>query len=114
MQPRIPLDMDRIKAFCEKWKVKEFSLFGSVLREDFGPESDVNVCVRFEESAPWSLWDIVEMKFELEELFGRPVDLLEADAIRNPFRRREIESTRRLVYADTKINKTSLPPGRKA
>ena len=89
-------------------------IIGEVLREDFGPESDVNVCVRFEESAPWSLWDIVEMKFELEELFGRPVDLLEADAIRDPFRRREIESTRRLVYADTKINKTSLPPGRKA
>lgn len=99
MEPRIPLKMDKIKAFCEKWKVKELYLFGSVLRDDFGPESDVDVCVRFEESAPWDLFHVVEMIEELQHIFGRKVDLLEADAIRNPFRRREIERTRRLIHA---------------
>lgn len=46
MQPRFPLDMDQIKAFCEKWKVEGSYLFGSVLREDFGPDSDVNVLIQ--------------------------------------------------------------------
>lgn len=100
MEPRIPIDMENIKVFCAKWRVKEFYLFGSVLRDDFGPDSDVDVCVQFEDNVPWSLWEIVEMKFELEELFNRPVDLLEADAIRNPYRRREIESTRKLIHAE--------------
>ena len=101
MEPRIPIDKGKIKAICEKWQIKEFYLFGSVLREYFGPDSDVDVCVRFEENAPWSLFDIVEMMDELEQIFGRKVDLLEADAIRNPYRRREIESTRKLIHAET-------------
>ncbi|MEW6238188.1 MAG: nucleotidyltransferase domain-containing protein [Candidatus Omnitrophota bacterium] len=100
MEPRIPIDEGKIKTICEKWRIKEFYLFGSVLRDDFGPESDVDVCVQFAPDAPWSLWEIVEMKFELEELFNRPVDVLEADAIRNPFRKREIESTRKLIHAE--------------
>ncbi|HQO35439.1 MAG TPA: nucleotidyltransferase family protein, partial [bacterium] len=97
MEPRIPIDMDSIKTFCEKWKVKEFYLFGSVLRDDFSPTSDVDVCVRFDESAPWDLFHIVDMMEELKQIFGRKVDLLEADAIRNPYRRKEIMGTRRLI-----------------
>jgi predicted nucleotidyltransferase len=64
--------MDKIKDFCRKWKIKEFSLFGSVLREAFRPDSDVDVLVSFEEKVSWSLYDVVEMKDELKAIFGRP------------------------------------------
>jgi len=99
MEPRIPIDMDKIKAFCEKWKVEELSLFGSVLRSDFGPDSDVDVLVEFARDAPWSLFDLVDIRDELQIIFERPVDLVEAGAIRNPFRRKEIFRSRRLIYA---------------
>jgi predicted nucleotidyltransferase len=90
---------EAIAAFCRKWKVREFSLFGSVLRDDFSPDSDVDVLVSFEEDAGWSAFDLVVMLDELKEIFGRDVDLAEMEALRNPFRRHEILSTKRLVYA---------------
>ena len=86
---------------CRRWQVREFSLFGSVLREDFGAESDVDVLVSFEESAPWSLWDLMDLQDELQTLFGRPVDLVEPEAIRNPFRRKEILETRRVLFSNS-------------
>ena len=54
-QPRIPIDHQRIAEFCRKWRITEFALFGSVLRDDFGPDSDVDVLVTFAADAPWSL-----------------------------------------------------------
>ena len=95
----IQLDHDRIEAFCRKWRIAELSLFGSVLREDFGPQSDVDFLVTFEPNDQWSLWDLVSMKLELESLLGRDVDLVEKAAIKNPYRRHEILSTARLLYA---------------
>jgi len=88
-----------IAAFCRHWKVRELSLFGSVLREDFGTDSDVDVLVSFDEDAPWSLWDLTTMQDELSALFHRPVDLVEREGLRNPFRRERILSTRKVVYA---------------
>jgi len=79
--------------------VTEFALFGSILREDFHPESDVDVLVSFAAEARWSLWDLAEMQLELEGIFGRSVDLVENGALRNPFRRQAILSTREIVYA---------------
>ncbi len=99
MKSHIPIDNDKISVFCIKWKVKEFYLFGSILRDDFGPGSDVDVCVQFEQDAPWDLFHIVEMIEELQEIFGRKVDLLEADAIQKPLRREKVMNTRRLIYA---------------
>lgn len=98
-EPRIAVPMDRIKAFCAKWQVREFALFGSVLRDDFGPRSDVDVVVSFQPQAAWSLWDLSEMEDELEAVFGRPVDLIEKEGLRNPFRRHEILTTRKVFYA---------------
>jgi hypothetical protein len=99
MLANIDIRMDEITAFCVKWKVVEFSLFGSVLGSDFRPESDVDVLVAFSEEARWSLFDLVEMQEELKELFGREVDLVEKGTIRNPFRERSIMSTREVLYA---------------
>jgi len=97
----LPIDIDRqaVAAFCDRWRITEFALFGSVLRTDFQPGSDVDVLVTFEESAPWSLWDLVAMQDELSDLFGRKVDLVEKKAIKNPFRRRSILSNYEVIHA---------------
>ncbi len=96
----ILIPSDRLETFCRKWRVRELSLFGSVLRDDFGPESDVDVLVSFDEDAPWSQWDLIAMRDELVELFGRPVDLVEQEGLRNPFRRRRILETREVIYGE--------------
>ena len=93
------LPREQIAAMCRKWKVREMALFGSVLRPDFRPESDVDVLVAFEEDAPWSLWDLFDMREELREIFGREVDLVEQRSLDNPFRRRSILRTKQVIYA---------------
>lgn len=97
--PRIPVPMDKVAAFCLKWGVREFGLFGSVLRDDFGPHSDVDVLVVFRDDSAVSLWDWGPMVEELGAIFGRRVDLVEKPAIKNPFRRHAILSTHRVLYA---------------
>jgi predicted nucleotidyltransferase len=95
---KIDIPRDRIEDFCRRWQIREFSLFGSVLREDFGPESDVDVLVSFAPEAEWDLFHLVEMRDELMALFGRDVDLVEKEGLRNPFRRRSILDTREVIY----------------
>jgi uncharacterized protein len=96
--PHIALEVDneKLRDFCRRWRLTEFSLFGSVVRENFGPESDVDVMVKFAVGAPWSLSRWLQMQRELEILFQRRVDLVERDAIEqsdNRFRKREILSS---------------------
>jgi predicted nucleotidyltransferase len=95
---RIPLNRAKVAAFCKRWNISEFSLFGSVLREDFRPDSDVDVLVSFQHEANWSLWDLIEMTEELEKIFGRKVDLVEKEALRNPYRRHSILNGREIFY----------------
>jgi len=95
----IDISQDRFVEFCRRWKVTELALFGSILREDFTPASDIDVLVTFQAEAVWSLWDLVDMRDELRELFGREVDLIEKEALRNPFRRHEILKSYKVVYA---------------
>jgi predicted nucleotidyltransferase len=95
--PHIAIDYDKekLRDFCRRWKVTEFSLFGSVVRDDFGPESDVDVLVTFEEDARRTLFDMVHMEDELVEIFGRDVDLLTRRSVErslNPIRRDSILS----------------------
>jgi len=94
----LDLSPDKLEVFCRKWRVQELSLFGSVLRDDFGPDSDVDVLVSFAEDAPWSLWDFTIMRDELSAVVGRPVDLVEREGLRNPFRRHTILETRKVIY----------------
>ena len=93
------IPMEDIEAFCRRWRVTEFSLFGSVLRDDFQPDSDVDVLVSFADDAPWSLFEVVDMIEQLRAVFGRKVDLVEKSALRNPFRRHEMLTTREVIYA---------------
>ncbi len=98
IKPKLELPAEGIKNFCNRWKVKEFSLFGSVLRKDFRPESDVDVLLSFHDGAQWGLFEFVDMKEELEKIFGREVDIIEKEGIKNPFRLSEIIRSREVIY----------------
>jgi uncharacterized protein len=99
ISPKVEVSEEAIVSFCDRWKITEFALFGSILRDDFRPDSDVDVLVSFAPDAKWSLFDIVHMKEQLETLFEREVDLVEKAALKNPFRRYEILSTKQVIYA---------------
>ena len=93
---RPKLDLDRIGELCRRHRIRRLALFGSVLRDDFGPESDVDVLVEFEPGARVG-WDFVTIQDELAELFGRSVDLLTPGSIR-PAYRDQILSSAEDVY----------------
>jgi uncharacterized protein len=97
--PRLDFSMGSIRDFCCRWKVREFALFGSVLRDDFGLDSDVDVLVSFQDDAGWSLMDWGAMTDELAAIFGRKVDLVEKEGLRNPFRRRAILASAETLHA---------------
>ena len=90
---------EKIVEFCGRWRIAEFALFGSAARGDLGPDSDVDVLVTFEPDAPWSLLELVEMQDELKDIFSRDVDLIEEDALKNPYRRRSILRDKEVIYA---------------
>lgn len=94
----VQISPEQIEAFCRKWKIREFALFGSVLRDDFRPDSDVDVLVEFEPDARVSLFDFVRMQDELSVVFGREVDLVEKGAVRNPFVKNHIRHNRQVVF----------------
>ncbi len=73
-------------------------MFGSILRDDFNQNSDIDVLVSFEKGIGISLFVIAQMKIELEEIFNRPVDILEKEALRNPYRKRQILETFQVIY----------------
>jgi predicted nucleotidyltransferase len=98
----ISIPNEKIKEFCRRWKISELALFGSVLREDFSPDSDIDLLVRFFPEANYGLFDLVRMQDELKKIFGREVDLVEWTAIaqsRNYIRRKEILGTLEAIYA---------------
>src|SRR5579859_6816896 len=99
---RIDLPEEAISSFCQRWHISEFALFGSVLRGDFRPESDVDVLVTFQPDAAWSLIDHVNMQDELASLVGRRVDLVTRAGLErsaNAYRRAEILRDAQVVYA---------------
>lgn len=99
-QPRIVEEhRSALDDCCQRWRVRELSVFGSALRGDFRPDSDIDLLVSFAPDAPWSLWDLAAMREELIDIFGRPVDLVEREALRNPYRKRAILATCETIYA---------------
>ncbi len=98
----INLPLEKIEVFCLKWKIKEFSVFGSILREDFDPvKSDIDILVSYDETSVISLFEMVEMKEELEIIFNRPVDLVSKKGIeesRNPYRKKAILEHYEVIY----------------
>jgi predicted nucleotidyltransferase len=78
---KMPLPMSQIAAFCRRWNIARLEVFGSVLRDDFRPDSDVDFLATYAPEAHWSLLDRVRMKLELESLLGHSVDLLNRRAL---------------------------------
>lgn len=99
MSLRLAIDQEQIRKFCARWRVKELSLFGSVLTSDFGPDSDVDVLVDLKDGHGLSLYDWVDMIDELEAMFGREVHLVARKGLKNPLRREEVLRTAETVYA---------------
>ena len=99
MSARIDIPKDKIAEFCRRNHIRRLAFFGSVLRDDFTPESDVDVLVVFQDDAEWDLFDHMKAEEELKQIFGRDVDLVEKRAIRNPFRRHHILSNCEVIYA---------------
>ena len=100
-RPSFDLPRDRIAAFCQVWKVSEFSVFGSALRKDFRPDSDIDVLITFLPDARWSLLDHVQMQQELEAILGREVDLVSRRGVErshNPVRRQAILDGAEPIY----------------
>jgi uncharacterized protein len=98
----IKLPMENIAEFCHKWQVTEFALFGSVLREDFRPNSDIDVMVQFHPNAHPTFLTLEQMEEELKTIFRRDVDLITRQGIessRNYLRRHDILSSAQVIYA---------------
>ena len=101
MSAHIPLDRDKIAEFCRQWRITELALFGSVLRQDFRSDSDVDVLVTFASDSHWTLFDMVHMQNELRKILGREVDLVSRRGLetsRNYLRRKAILSSAEVVY----------------
>lgn len=101
MNARIDIPSDKIAVFCERWQIVRLALFGSVLREDFGPHSDVDVLAKFGDTARPTLFDMSQMEEELKAIFGREVDLVSQRGIensRNYIRRKAILESAEPVY----------------
>jgi hypothetical protein len=95
----INIQSDKIAGVCRRYHVRRMSLFGSVLRDDFGPESDVDVLVEFESGGEPSFSGLLKLQSELSALFGqRPVDVATSSILRNPYRRKSILKDSQSIY----------------
>jgi uncharacterized protein len=98
-----PIPFKKLTSFCKRWKVVELALFGSSLRKDFSFHSDIDVLVSFAPHSDWGLFDHIQMKQELKQLFGRDVDLVTRRALeqsRNTLLRSEILGTAKILYSE--------------
>jgi predicted nucleotidyltransferase len=101
MKTHLDIPRPEVAAFCRRWQIIELALFGSVLRDDFGPSSDVDVLVRFAPDARHSLFDMVRTRAELKQILGREVALVSRrglEASRNHLRRKTILESAEVVY----------------
>ena len=102
MNPQLTIPKHRLAAFCQANEVRRLWIFGSAVRDDFGPESDIDVLVEFAKEARHSLFDMVRMEEELREVFGRKVDLVERAGVersRNYLHRKAILDSAETIYA---------------
>ena len=97
----LEIPSEKIADYCRRWKITEIALFGSALRDDFDPESDIDVLVTFDRDAHWTLFNMVDMQEELKDIFGRDVDLVSRRGIEsshNYLRRKEILSSAKVIH----------------
>ena len=97
--PMIEINDDVIISLARKYHIKELSFFGSVLREDFKENSDIDILIEFEDKTDYSLFDLFKLKEEFKIALGKEVDLIEKEGLRNPYRRKNILKNSRVIYA---------------
>ena len=103
MNPNVSIPMAQLSDYCRANGIARLDVFGSALRADFGPESDIDLLVEFEPHRTLSLLDIVGMEQEFSDIFGRKVDLVERSAVersRNYIRRAAILESAETIYAE--------------
>jgi uncharacterized protein with HEPN domain/predicted nucleotidyltransferase len=105
---RLGVALGAVGQVCQRWQIDELALFGSVLRDDFGADSDVDVLVTYNADRRLSFDDWLAIKAELEHLFSRPVDLTERPLVQNPFTKAEIERTYQVLYPLERANLTQV------
>ena len=101
MDPQITIPREKLAAFCKENGIRRLAVFGSALRDDFGPDSDVDLLVEFEPDRIPGLMGLAGMEIELSEMFGRDIDLLTRDEVessRNYIRRKSILESTEVVY----------------
>lgn len=106
IQQRLNLSPEQIDQFCIENKIQELAIFGSVLRDDFNPDSDLDFLVVFDPKRTFSLMDLVGIQYQLEDLTGRKVDLIEKRSILNShnwIRRQNILSTAQTIYESRQL-----------
>ena len=103
MTPKdLGIETDKIAEFCRRWKISRLAVFGSIVRGESGPDSDIDLLVTFQNEADWTMFDHFTMEEELSHMFGREVDLISIKALeenQNPIYRREILDSARQIYA---------------
>lgn len=100
--PRIDIPKEQLAKLCKRWNIVELSLFGSVLRDDFGPDSDVDIMVKFAANSHTSLLDLVTIQNQIEQLVGRRIDLVTRSGIEhgsNPYIKNKILKNAETFYA---------------
>jgi predicted nucleotidyltransferase len=97
--PGIAIPHEQIEVFCLRFEVEELSLFGSVLRSDFGPDSDIDIMLKFRPGYGFTFENTPDIQDELQRIFNRPVDVIEKGRVRNPIRRQAILGSYQVVYA---------------
>ena len=98
-QVHIDFDRKKIEELARRWNIIRIQLFGSVLRDDFNPQSDIDVLVRFLCGVKVDLMDFIDIQSEFEAVFGRQIDLVEEGSIRNPYRQKNIDQNKEVIYA---------------
>lgn len=94
----ISLKSAEIARFCEAFHIQRLALFGSVLRDDFSPTSDIDVLVEFEPQAPVGLMTFARVQRELSDLLQRPIDLVTPDGLK-PLIKQSVLDSAEVIYA---------------
>ncbi|ELR99019.1 putative nucleotidyltransferase [Gloeocapsa sp. PCC 73106] len=103
----LDVSAQEITLFCKQWKIRELSLFGSILRDDFTPKSDIDFLVSFQPDAQWSLLDLIKMEYQLQEILKRKIDLVVKETIENSdnwIRKQSILKNTKIIYGEGSSN----------
>ena len=102
VKERLQASPSQIADFCQRWNIIELALFGSILRDDFRPDSDIDILASFALNTSWNLFDFIQMQEQLESMLGRDIDLTQKQQINNPFSRKEILRTSHIIYSENR------------